>query len=175
METKIKNKKIIITLRYSKYILLLFLTTCAIVGIFFMSYYNPNIQKQLSIRDKVIEKMTIEIDSLKAFNKSLLNEAIKTPCKVGYSAELKNNQISVYSNNRLGLKRGDRILIINEFGLNRISTECVVSIVENSENTNSDADLFLSKDCIRLLTTLKKIKKEGVFNMYFRKITIHYD
>lgn len=175
MEAKVKNKKNLLVYKYSKYLLLLFLIVCTIVGIFFMSYYNPNMQKQLKTRDKVIEKLTQEADTLNSLNKSLLSETAKTPCKVGYSSKLVNNQVSVFSNNRFGLKRGDRILIINEFGMNRISTECVISTVEQVENNNSNADLFLSKDCIRFLTSQKKVKYEGVFNMYFRKITIQYD
>lgn len=173
LRTKKINKTII--LKYIKYLLVLMIGACSVIGIFSVLYYNPNIQKQLEIRDDIIKKMSIEIDSLNILNRSLLNESSKIACKVGYSSELRSNQVSVMENNRLNLKKGDRILVINEFGLNVISTECIVGKVEYAHKNDSDADIFLSKDCIRFLTSQRKIQYEGVFNMYLRKITVSYE
>ena len=171
--TKRINKRFVV--KYIKYLLVLLIGACSIIGIFSVLYYNPNIQKHLEIRDDVIKKMSIQIDSLNVLNNSLLNESSKIACKVGYSSELRSNQLSLMENNRLNLKKGDRILVINEFGLNVISTECIVSKVENTYKSNSSADLFLSKDCIRFLTSQRKIQYEGVFNMYVRKIIVSYE
>ncbi len=175
MEKKINFKDILSIPKKSKILMLTILIIFALVGLFFSTYYIPKLEIQLKERDDMIVKLSNKNDTLSNNYRALLNESTMIPCKVGYNSKLKDNQVSVFVDNKFGLKVGDRIVITYEYGVNKISTECIVNMVEKSERPNSDADFFLSKDCLKFLTSKKRIKYEGVFLMHFRKVTIQYN
>lgn len=91
-------------------------------------------------------------------------------CIVGFNANLNINEVSVTTNNKLGLKRGDRIEITYLYGVTKVSIECFVYLVDEGNKTKSDAALFVSKKCLEMLQVPKEKWKDGIFHVNFKKI-----
>lgn len=91
---------------------------------------------------------------------------------MGISGDLSGNCVSVFQDNKFGLKSQDIIYITNPFGLYTPTAAFVVYLVDGS-NSNSDADLFLSKEGIEKLDIDKKSFRKGIFEMRFRRKEEH--
>lgn len=147
--------------------------TGAVLG-FFLNYFTqvtPHISK-INETTSNIDKRLINIDEklLKIEDKYLKKDDDGVECRVGYNSEIPLNTVSVFSNNKYDLKRGDRIELTYLFGATKVSIECSVSLVENNSNNSSDADLFVCKECLSILQISKKDYNKGIFYMKFRKI-----
>ncbi|MFR0995649.1 MAG: hypothetical protein ACLSGQ_13675 [Parabacteroides distasonis] len=137
-------------------------------------YFNLRIEKQLLDRNNIISELSDSYDNIKSKYDLIVLENAKTSCKVGYNSQIGNNQLTVNKSNKFNLKKGDRIEIIYESGLTKVSMEFFVNEIDKSFYTDSDADFFVSKDNLRFLITQKRLSG-GVYDMYFKKIITQYN
>ena len=127
---------------------------------------QENIEQILQIEETIQER----IDLIE--EKYLQKDDMGSMCRVGYSADLQANCVSVFRDNKFGLQSQDVIFITNPYGLYTPTAAFVVSLVDGSDS-NSEADLFLSKEGIEKLDISKKDLRKGVFDMRFRRKEEH--
>ena len=122
------------------------------------------------------EKTTEHIESINSNINEILMKYLKRDnegieCRVGYSAAITNNNVSVFLHNKFDLKRGDRIELTYIYGVMKVSIECFVHFVEQSPQKESEADFFISKDIIDIFQIPKEEQKKGVFEMRFKHLS----
>ena len=118
--------------------------------------------------NKNIESINSTINDILV--KYLKNDNEGIECKVGYSSEIKDHNISVFLNNKFDLKRGDRIELTYIYGVMRVSIECFVHFVEQSPKQSSDADFFISKDLLEIFQISKEEQNKGILDMRFKHL-----
>lgn len=146
-----------------------------IVGVVFNYFWDvrpfiAQIQQHVRTIDQTEIKIQERIDRIE--EKYLQKDNQGSNCKVGISGDLTGNYVSVFQDNKFGLKSQDIIYITNPFGLYTPTAAFVVYLVDGSDN-NSDADLFLSKEGIEKLDIDKKSFRKGIFEMRFRRKEEH--
>ncbi len=129
---------------------------------------KPSIQKIEKDSSDILEKereIQVHIETIEKKYLQKDNEGIN--CVIGINGDLSGNQVSVFKNNRFGLESQDVIFIKNPFGLFTPTAAFIVYTVKGSDS-DSDADLFVSKEGIEKLDISPKQFKQGLFEMKLR-------
>lgn len=129
---------------------------------------KPSIQHIETDTSSVLEKENEIQTHIENIEKKYLqkdNEGIN--CTIGISSDLKGNHVSVFKNNRFGLESQDVIFIKNPFGLFTPTVAFIVYTV-NGSDSDSGADLFVSKEGMEKLDISPKQFKQGLFEMKLR-------
>lgn len=142
-----------------------------ILGVVFNYFWDvrpfvSEVRQSIQIIAQTQDEIQGRIDRIE--EKYLQKDNQGSNCKVGISGDLSGNCVSVFQDNKFGLKSQDIIYITNPFGLYTPTAAFVVYLVDGSDN-NSDADLFLSKEGIEKLDIDKKNFRKGIFEMRFRR------
>lgn len=146
----------------------------ALIGIIITSCYNHFFDVKPSINDiktsstKILDtekEIQSNIERIEEHYLQKDKEGIR--CKIGYSKELKGKNVSVFKDNKLGLKSQDVIYITNPYGLFTPTVAFIVS-TEDGYAGDSKADMFVSKEGLDKLDINKDQYKKGLFEVRMR-------
>jgi len=133
--------------------------------IYLISVYNviPIIKNTKTTLDSV------KVDLCKIKNFYLTKDKEGVDIKVGISAELEGNNVTVFKNNTFGLVYTKAIYLTNPIDFNNFcpTVQLIVTYEAENDDNKTDADIFISKDAASRLGLTRNIAK-GVFTLKMR-------
>lgn len=146
----------------------------ALIGIILTVCYNHLFDVKPSINDiktssaKILDtEKEIQSNIERIEEQYLQKDKEGIRCKIGYSTELKENRVSVFKDNKLGLKSQDVIYITNPYGLFTPTVAFIVS-TEDGYAGDSKADMFVSKAGLDKLDINQDQYNKGLFEVRMR-------